>query len=469
MNNNYDMQSLSTSNLIKRMLRQKSWTSGLIMFCFLCFLSAFYMPSLQAQTLNRNIDLKNKTIAEALKAIEQNSNYDFFYNNKQIDVNRRITASSHNKDLAQLLNKIFEGTNVTYKVVDKKIILSTELQNNQNKNSDKVKLISGKVLDEKGNPIIGASVTEADNQRNGVATDIEGRFSIKVKPGATILVTYIGYESARFIVKRNESFYTITLNENSKVLDEVLVVAFGKMKKEAFTGSAGVMKSEELSKAQVTNAADALAGRVAGVQLSNPSAQLGASPSITIRGFGSISSDTQPLIVVDGMPFDGDLNLINPNDIESMTVMKDAASNALYGARGANGVIMITTKRGKSGVAKITVDSKWGVNTNGLSNYKTTNAQQYYETYYKMLYNYYISEDGGSMSANEAHTLANKNMIDPASGVGPGYMVYSVPSGEDFIQQGGVMNSKATLGALYKFNDTQLWLQPDDWEKGRIT
>lgn len=154
------------------------------------------------------------------------------------------------------------------------------------------------------------------------------------------------------------------------------------------------MKSEELAKVQVTNAASALAGRVAGLQINNSSSQLGSSPSITIRGVSSISSGTEPLIVIDGMPFDGDLSLVNTNDIETMTVLKDAASNALYGARGANGVIMITTKRATSSDAKITFDAKWGVNQKGLRNYKTTNAREFFETYYNMLYNTYVKEEG---------------------------------------------------------------------------
>ncbi|MDR2913390.1 MAG: TonB-dependent receptor [Tannerella sp.] len=322
--------------------------------------------------------------------------------------------------------------------------------------------ITGVVKDENGEEVTGASVIEIGTT-NGVTTDINGRFELSIQPNGSLQISYVGYIAQT--IKPGSNTLEIILQEDTQALDEVVVVAFGKMAREAFTGSAGVMKSDELLKAQVTNPAQALAGRVAGVQIGNSSSQLGSSPQITIRGFGSISSDTEPLIVLDGMPFDGDLNLINPSDIESMTVLKDAASNALYGARGANGVIMITTKRGKSGDAKVSFDAKWGVNSNGLKLYKTTNARQFYETYYKMLYNYYITEKGGAMSTAEAHAEANKNLTNSSSGVGPGYMVYTVPNGQDFIQQGGTMNPNATLGTLYTYNDQQLWLQPDDWEK----
>lgn len=323
--------------------------------------------------------------------------------------------------------------------------------------------VTGVVKDVNGEPVIGASVVEVGTT-NGIMTDMDGKFDLSIHTNGSLQVSYVGFVT-QTVKPGNRNNIQIVLQEDNQALDEVVVVAFGKSTKEAFTGSAGIMKSEDLLKAQVSNPAQALAGRVAGVQLSNTSAQPGSSPTITIRGFGSISSNTEPLIVVDGMPFDGDLNLINSNDIESMTVLKDAASNALYGARGANGVIMITTKKGKNGDAKVSVDAKWGSNSNGLQNYKTTNAQQFYETYYKMLYNYYITEAGGGMSATDAHSLANQHLTSSSSGVGPGYMVYSVPNGQDFIQQGGVMNPAATMGTLYNYNGRELWLQADDWEE----
>lgn len=323
--------------------------------------------------------------------------------------------------------------------------------------------VAGVVKDENGDPVIGASVVEVGTT-NGIMTDMDGKFELSMSANASLQISYVGFVT-QTMKPGNKNNIQIVLQEDNQALDEVVVVAFGKSTKEAFTGSAGVIKSDDLLKAQVSNPAQALAGRVAGVQVNNESSQPGGEPNITIRGFGSISSSTKPLIVVDGMPFDGDLNLINSSDIESMTVLKDAASNALYGARGANGVIMITTRKGKSGDAKVTVDAKWGSNSNALKNYKTTNAQQFYETYYKMLYNYYITPDGGGMSTSDAHALANQHLTNSSSGVGPGYMVYSVPGGQDFIQQGGSMNPNATMGTLYDYNGQQFWLQADDWEE----
>ncbi|MCD8312984.1 MAG: SusC/RagA family TonB-linked outer membrane protein [Bacteroidales bacterium] len=328
--------------------------------------------------------------------------------------------------------------------------------------------VTGTVIDENGDPIPGASVIEVGSISNGVVTDDKGNFSLTVNGEVTIQFSCIGYVTVSQRITGGGNLGLITLQDDSKVLEQSLVVAFGKTTREAFTGSAGVLNSEGIERFQTTNAANALAGRVAGVQLTTSSQQPGSTPSITIRGIGSISSDTEPLIVLDGLPFDGNLNLINANDIESMTVLKDAASNALYGARGANGVIMITTKRGQTGEARITVDAKWGANTNGYRNYKTMNSKQFYETYYKMLYNYYVADtddNGMGLTASDAHSLANSYLTDPAGQVGPGYMIYTVPTGQDFILQGGTMNPNATMGALYSYGGQDFWVQADDWEK----
>lgn len=324
-------------------------------------------------------------------------------------------------------------------------------------------VVKGIVTDESRTPLVGVSIVETGTS-NGTVTDANGRYLLKVGDKAKLHFSYVGFVS-QDVNAEGRSTIDVLLKDDRASLDEVVVVAFGQMKREAFTGSAGTMKSTDLQQIQVTNVTDALAGRVAGVQLNNSSAQFGKSPQITIRGVGSISSDTQPLIIVDGMPYDGDLNTLNSNDIESMTVLKDAASNALYGSRGANGVIMITTKKGASGKTKIEVDAKWGWNSNGLKNYETLNTKQFYEVYYKMLYNYYTSEDGGGLSSAEACKKANSDLTNSASGNGPGYMVYTVPDGENFIQENGTMNPNASLGALYTYGDKKLWLQPDDWEK----
>ena len=250
---------------------------------------------------------------------------------------------------------------------------------------------------------------------------------------------------------------TVYLKSNTELLDEVMVVAYGTAKKSSFTGSASTVKSEEIGKIQTSNAANALEGKVAGVQLNNASGQPGATtPTIRIRGISSINAGNDPLIILDGSPYEGDLNNISTQDIESMTVLKDAASNALYGARGANGVIIITTKKGTSGKATVTVDAKWGSNSRGARDYNyVKDPAQYYEMYYTALKNYYM--DNGQ-SAASAHASANNNMLGSGD-YGLGYNVYTIPEGQYLIGSNGKLNPNATLGNVV---DGYL-IRPDDW------
>ncbi len=205
--------------------------------------------------------------------------------------------------------------------------------------------VTGVVIsDEDGQPVVGASVL-VKGTNLGTITDIDGKFTLSNVPSSakTLQVSYIGMITDEVSIKSN---LRIVLRPDALLIDEVMVVAYGTAKRSAFTGSASVVKSDDIEKIQTSNAVNALNGRVAGVQMSNASGQPGTTtPTIRVRGISSINADNAPLIVLDGVPYDGDLNNISTQDIESMTVLKDAASNALYGARGANGVIIITTKK----------------------------------------------------------------------------------------------------------------------------
>ena len=252
------------------------------------------------------------------------------------------------------------------------------------------------------------------------------------------------------------------MKPDTEMLEEVMVVAFGTAKKSAFTGSATVVSAEKLEQSQVTSVTDALAGAVPGVTLTSNNGAPGASASIKIRGFSSLNAGNDPLIIVDGAPYSGDLSNINPNDVESMTVLKDAASNALYGARGANGVIMVTTKKARGQEATVTVDAKWGVNSRAMQSYDyIKNPAQYYETYYTALNSYYRSQ---GMSESTAHAMANKNLAASKNDGGLGYMVYSVPDGQSVIGTNGKLNPNATLGNRVVYNGQDYLLTPDDWE-----
>ena len=321
------------------------------------------------------------------------------------------------------------------------------------------KQITGTVTGPDGNPVAGASVA-VDGTSLGTTTDVRGGFTLSAPANGTLIVSFIGYNDEHVAIN-GKTVLDIKMKESTHDIDDVIVVAFGEAKKEAFTGSAAVLKSEDITKTQSSNAANALVGKVAGLQLSSSSGDLGSDPEIRIRGYGSINAGKEPLWVVDGMPYDGDKNNINMSDIESMTVLKDAASNALYGARGANGVIMITTKRAKLGDAKINIDAKWGVNSRALETYDVITAPgQYYETYYSSLYNYYSETYNGNHDI--AHLMAASTLTGNGTG-GLGYNVYTVPEGQFLIGSNGKLNPYATLGRKVTYNDEEYYLTPDNW------
>ncbi|MDE5672775.1 MAG: TonB-dependent receptor plug domain-containing protein, partial [Duncaniella sp.] len=247
------------------------------------------------------------------------------------------------------------------------------------------------------------------------------------------------------------------------MLDEVITVAYGTAKKSAFTGSATVIDAAEIEQSQVTNALNALQGKAAGTQIFNQSGQPGSGPSsIVIRGISSLNAGNDPLIVLDGVPFGGSITNINTADIESMTILKDAASNALYGARGANGVILITTKKAKSGSnAIVTLDAKWGQNSRAVQDYNTIqDPRLYFETYYGSLYNYFTNERG--MSPTQAWQTANANLIN-SSDYGLGYQPFSYPTNEYFIGRNGKVNPLATPGNVVSYNGQDYFITPDNW------
>ena len=309
-------------------------------------------------------------------------------------------------------------------------------------------------------PLPGATVLPVGGG-NGVATDLDGKFALEVPAKVTKLnVSYVGMVTKQVTITPGEMRIELTNAENN--LDEVMVVAYGTAKKSTYTGSAAVVKAEDINKVQTSNAVNALNGKVSGVQLNNATGQPGSNnPTILIRGISSINAGSQPLYIVDGAPYDGDINNISTQDIESMTVLKDAASNALYGARGANGVIVITTKKGKQGEAKVTLDAKWGANTRATQDYNTIkDPAQYYEMYYGALKGYYMNTLG--MNESNAHAQANTAMVGNGS-YGLGYNVYSVPEGQFLIGTNGKLNPNATLGNLVNYKGVDYYLTPDNW------
>ena len=322
--------------------------------------------------------------------------------------------------------------------------------------------VTGVVISEEdGQPVIGASVLVKGTQL-GTITGVDGDFTLPNVPSSakTIIVSFVGMQKAEVAISARMK---VSLKPDAELLDEVMVVAFGTAKKSAFTGSAKVLGNEKLEQSQVSSVTNALAGAVPGVTLTSSNGAPGASSSIQIRGFGSLNAGNSPLIIVDGAPYSGDISNLNPNDVESMTVLKDAASNALYGARGANGVVIITTKKAKSGDAVVSFDAKWGANSNALKRYNVIkDPAQYYEMHYGALNRYYM--DNG-YSAEEAWQKANANLFGPAGSGGVGYNVYTIPEGEVLIGLNGKLNPNATLGRTVTYKGQDYYVTPDDWDE----
>lgn len=337
-----------------------------------------------------------------------------------------------------------------------------------------------------GEPLIGATVMGVGTSV-GVVTDIDGNFDITLPTKVKKLsVSYVGMKTAEPTITPGKM--TIAL-EGSNVLDEVITVAYGTAKRSQFTGSASVVDASQIEAVQVSNPVNALSGKVSGVQLTNASGAPGSSPTVLIRGISSINAGTAPLYIVDGAPYEGDLNNLSTTDIESMTVLKDAASNALYGARGANGVIMITTKKGKGSNARVTFDARIGQNSRATKDYDViTDPATYYQVYAQALgrnylytqgfYNLDPNAEGYQAKADKlwgsAMNYINTKLTAPTEegGIGIlGYNVFTTPEGQQFIVPGSDynmanvgVNPNSTLGAVVNGAGGQQYLiRPDRW------
>ena len=292
--------------------------------------------------------------------------------------------------------------------------------------------VTGQVLDENGEPVIGASVV-VKGTTIGTVTDFDGNFTLDVPSnGKHLEISYVGMKKVEVGVS---SHVKAVLESDSQALDEVMVVAYGTAKKSSFTGSASNISNEKLELRPITNVTKGLEGQTTGLLTTSGSGQPGESAKVVIRGYGSINASQNPLYVVDGIPYDGDLSSINPSDIQSMTVLKDASAGALYGARGANGVVMITTKQGKEGKTSVTWRSTVGWSSRAIPEYNTVGQKDFVQLTYESLRNGYVYNNGYDWAAAEAQARADlggtlggelynpfknytwDNIIDPQTGM----------------------------------------------------
>ncbi|MDR0894012.1 MAG: TonB-dependent receptor [Prevotellaceae bacterium] len=335
-----------------------------------------------AQNTLISVHVDGQTVGDVLTLIEEQSEFGFFYNNNHVDLNRTVSIAADSRKIFDVLDQLFQGTDVHYSVLDRKIILSTELASAQQQQGQRV---TGRVTDTDGVPLIGASI-QIKGTSQGSITDVDGNFSLTAATGVTLVFSYIGYVSQEVTVAQQQRPLVIALRVDAETLDEVVVIGYGTVKKSHLTGAVSSISGKEMQAGVARSAASALQGRVAGVTVSTNTGQPGQAMSINVRGISSLSSTT-PLFVIDGVY--GDINVLDPADIQSIEVLKDASAAAIYGSRAANGVILITTRGGQRETpTRVTIDAYAGVQ-NVARKLEVMNGDQYRD--FARLYN--INQD----------------------------------------------------------------------------
>ena len=307
--------------------------------------------------------------------------------------------------------------------------------------------VRGTVVDDKGEPVIGASVQLKSDKTKGASTDIDGNFTLSVPNNAVLVVSSIGMVSQEVTAK---PVMKITLKSDTKILDDVVVVAYGTAKKSSLTGASTSVDKKQLEMRPVSNLSNALSGVAPGVQTTTANGQPGSSVGIRIRGFGSINASSSPLYIVDGAPYDGNISDLNPADIENMTILKDAASTAIYGSSAGNGVVLITTKKGRAeSKPTIQLSMSLGTSERAIPEYERVGVMDYYPVIWKQLYNREIYKNG--KTPTEAGELASKNVFDELK-----YNPFKGVEGSKIVGIDGKLNPQAT---------TLLYGDDLDWEK----
>ncbi|MCD7930396.1 MAG: TonB-dependent receptor plug domain-containing protein [Tannerellaceae bacterium] len=287
------------------------------------------------------ITLSNIPLSEAIAKIEAASQYTFFYDVNKTNLEQRVSLRAQELEVEDAISRLLKNTGLTFNITNRQIVLIPRQQTNPALTQ---KTVTGTVVDDMGDPVIGANVVEKGTL-NGVITNIDGEFSLTVSENAILQISYIGYIAKEVGVK-NQSILKIQLNEDSQALNEVVVIGYGVVKRKDFTGSVSSIRMEDSPIAMTSNltALEAIKGNVPGLNIGATN-RAGVDPSMQMRGQKSISDSNDPLIVVDGVIYMGSISDINPNDISSFDILKDATSAAAYGSRSANGVIIITTKK----------------------------------------------------------------------------------------------------------------------------
>ncbi|MDR2626481.1 MAG: TonB-dependent receptor [Dysgonamonadaceae bacterium] len=379
--------------------------------CFLILLLSGALPGVNAQNTLINLRLNDVPVEEVINRIEDQSDYRFLYNKGMVNVTTRVSIAVQNENIKTVLDKLFQKSDIAYLIKGKQIVLSKAEPPGSS-------AVTGFVADKKGEPVIGASVKEKSTGK-GAVTNIDGQFKVDVLPNATLVISYLGYKTQEIAVG-NRTNINVQLDEDAKLLDEVVVIGYGSIRKSDLTGAVASVKMNELNHSAPT-LESALVGHTPGVEIKQTSGAPGSGTTIRVRGVNSVYSGVEPLYVIDGYPASKDV-YINPSDVASIEVLKDAASAAIYGSRAAGGVVLITTKRGKEGKPKVELGYQYSVQ-NLLRKIDMMNSEQllelhkdgYNNAYFDMLR---INNIYGSDEERWAHSRNDDNATRSNNGAG---------------------------------------------------
>ena len=359
-----------------------------------------FAVSLAASAQKITMNLQQVKLEKVFSLITKQTGLTVAYSRTIVNPERIVSVQAKDKDLSKVLDDLFAGTNVAYEIGEKKIYLKAKEAPVASQGNQKTKKITGTVTDIKGEPIIGASVL-VKGAGTGTVTDVDGNFTLDAPADALLAVSYIGYKTQEVKVG-NKNSYSIQLQDDTEVLDEVVVVGYGVQKKSSLTGAVASISSQEISKQVSSNVASSLQGRTPGVDIVQQAGVAGADVNIVIRGAASFGA-TEPLYVIDGAFSNAGLSSLNPNDIESIEVLKDGAAAAIYGSRAANGVVLITTKKGKSGKPVIQIDGSFAFQ-------KTTNIPEFLNASEWREFANMVADNSGLPHAPENDNPTNPNL-----------------------------------------------------------
>ena len=388
--------------------------------------------TVSAQSQKVSLDFKNERVEKVLASIKSQTGMSLVFSDQLVDVNRKVTMQLKDVTLKEALTRLLSGTDLTFEIRNNKIYFIEKKA--VSRPGSKKKRVTGVVKDVMGEPLIGANVVEKGRSTNGVITDFNGKFTLEVDESASLVVSYIGY-LAQDIPTKGKGDFHIVLKEDANTLDEVVVTGYGDFKKATYTGSASVLTTEKLEALPVVSVGQMIESNIPGISVvAGTSSQPGAKTTLRVRGVASMNASTEPLYVLDGVPIPsydlsnftsmseaggmGFIETLNPADIESITVLKDAASASLYGAKGANGVVLITTKKGKEGKLRVNMAAKYGITDFAYTYRPLMGGEERRELIHEGLVNFQLDK---GVSEQEAQQYADANIDQYAKRLPQGY------------------------------------------------